>query len=87
MAHAAKLLDVGPGGRVGHEPHAQLAQDAIGVEHDRGRLFVAGGMTGKAFVYNARTGALVREVPLPTGGGATFELRIPQRRSEVPAIT
>ena len=26
---------------------------AIGVEHDRGRLFVAGGMTGKAFVYNA----------------------------------
>ena len=45
---------------------------AIGVEHDRGRLFVAGGMTGKAFVYNARTGALVREVQLPTGGGATF---------------
>ena len=31
---------------------------AIGVEHDRGRLFVAGGPTGKAFVYNARTGAL-----------------------------
>ena len=29
-------------------------------------------MTGKAFVYNARTGALVREVQLPTGGGATF---------------
>ena len=45
---------------------------AIGVEHDRGRIFVAGGMTGKAFVYNARTGALVREVQLPTGGAATF---------------
>ena len=45
---------------------------AIGVEHDRGRLFVAGGMTGKAFVYNARTGALVREVQLSTGSGATF---------------
>jgi sugar lactone lactonase YvrE len=45
---------------------------AIGVEHDRGRLFVAGGMTGKAFVYNARTGVPVREVQLATGGGATF---------------
>jgi len=45
---------------------------AIGVEHDRGRLFVAGGTTGKAFVYNARTGRLLREVQLPTGGGATF---------------
>jgi sugar lactone lactonase YvrE len=45
---------------------------AIGIEHDRGRLFVAGGGTGKAFVYNARTGALIREVQLPTGGAATF---------------
>jgi sugar lactone lactonase YvrE len=47
-------------------------RSAIGIEHDRGRLFVAGGMTGKAFVYNARTGALIREVSLPTGGNATF---------------
>jgi sugar lactone lactonase YvrE len=45
---------------------------AIGVEHDRGRLFVAGGPTGKGFVYNARTGALIRELQLATGGGATF---------------
>ena len=29
-------------------------------------------MTGKGFVYDARTGALVREVQLATGGGATF---------------
>ena len=29
---------------------------AIGVEVNRGRLFVAGGPTGKAFVYSARTG-------------------------------
>ncbi len=36
---------------------------AIGIEFDRGRLFVAGGQTGKAFVYDATTGALVREVP------------------------
>ena len=45
---------------------------AIGVEHDRGRLFVAGGPTGKGFVYDARSGALVRELQLASGGGATF---------------
>ena len=45
---------------------------AIGMEYDRGRLFVAGGGTGKAFVYDARTGALIRELQLATGGGATF---------------
>jgi sugar lactone lactonase YvrE len=45
---------------------------AIGVEHDRRRLFVAGGPTGKGFVYDARSGALVREVQLATGGGGTF---------------
>jgi sugar lactone lactonase YvrE len=45
---------------------------AIGLEHDRGRLFVAGGPTGKGFVYSARTGALIREIQLATGGGATF---------------
>jgi sugar lactone lactonase YvrE len=45
---------------------------AIGLEYDRGRLFVAGGSTGKGFVYNARTGALIRELQLATGGGATF---------------
>jgi sugar lactone lactonase YvrE len=32
---------------------------AIGVHLCRGRLFVAGGSTGKGFVYNARTGALL----------------------------
>jgi sugar lactone lactonase YvrE len=45
---------------------------AIGVEFDRGRLFVAGGPTGKAFVYDARTGAPAGELQLATGGGATF---------------
>ena len=45
---------------------------AVGVDFDRGRLFVAGGATGKGFVYDARTGALVRELQLATGGGATF---------------
>ena len=45
---------------------------AIGIDHHRGLLFVAGGPTGKAFVYHARTGALVREVQLATGPDATF---------------
>jgi sugar lactone lactonase YvrE len=51
---------------------AASGRAAIGIEHDRGRLFVAGGATGKAFVYDSRTGALVRELQLVTGGGATF---------------
>ena len=45
---------------------------AVGVDFDRGLLFVAGGPTGKGFVYDARNGALVRELQLATGGGATF---------------
>jgi len=51
---------------------AASGRAAVGIEFDRGRLFVAGGSTGKGFVYDARTGALVREVQLATGGGATF---------------
>jgi sugar lactone lactonase YvrE len=51
---------------------AATGRAAIGVEFDRGRLFVAGGNTGKGFVYDARTGALVRELQLATGTGATF---------------
>ena len=45
---------------------------AIGIEHDRGRLFVAGGPTGKGFVYDARTGASIRELQLATGTDPTF---------------
>jgi sugar lactone lactonase YvrE len=45
---------------------------ATGMDFDRGRLFVAGAGTGKGFVYDAKTGALVRELQLSTGGGATF---------------
>jgi sugar lactone lactonase YvrE len=45
---------------------------AVGVDFDRGNLFVAGGMTGKGFVYDTRTGALVRELQLATGGSSTF---------------
>lgn len=40
---------------------------AVGVAEHRHRLFVAGGLTGKGFVYDARTGALVREYQLASG--------------------
>jgi hypothetical protein len=41
---------------------------AIGVEYDRrhDRLFVAGGPTGKAFVYDADDGSLIKEYQLTT---------------------
>lgn len=42
-------------------------RQAIGLALDaRGRLFVAGGPTGKAWVYDARTGADLRELVLTT---------------------
>jgi sugar lactone lactonase YvrE len=46
----------------------QTGRAAIGVKVDRGRLFVAGGPTGNAYVYNARNGALIRTYALSTGG-------------------
>ena len=39
---------------------------AIGVEANRGRLFVAGGSTGKAFVYSARSGRELARYQLTT---------------------
>jgi sugar lactone lactonase YvrE len=41
---------------------------AIGMKVDRGRLFVAGGMTGNAYVYGAGSGALLKSYALSTGG-------------------
>jgi sugar lactone lactonase YvrE len=46
----------------------QAGRAAIGMKVDRGRLFVAGGNTGMAFVYDARTGANVTSYQLSTGG-------------------
>jgi sugar lactone lactonase YvrE len=37
---------------------------AVGLKVDRGRIFVAGGGTGRAFVYDARTGRDVADVAL-----------------------
>ena len=50
---------------------APAGRQAIGMKVDRGRLFVAGGPTGDAYVYNARTGATIATYDLPTSG-ATF---------------
>jgi sugar lactone lactonase YvrE len=45
---------------------------ATGLEVDHGRIYVSGAATGKAFVYDAQSGALLKEYQLATGGGATF---------------
>ena len=45
---------------------------ATGLKFDHGRLFVSGAATGKAFVYDARSGDLIRQYQLATGAGATF---------------
>ncbi len=49
---------------------ARSGRAAIGLKADRGLLYVAGGPTGKAFVYDARTGADIAVYQLTTG--ATF---------------
>jgi sugar lactone lactonase YvrE len=49
---------------------ARSGRAAIGLKHDRGLLWVAGGPTGKAFVYDAATGADVAPVTLTSA--ATF---------------
>jgi sugar lactone lactonase YvrE len=61
-------LRTGQGAELVTEPAGPAA---IGMKVDRGRLFVAGGPTGDAFVYNARTGATIASYDLPTSG-ATF---------------
>jgi sugar lactone lactonase YvrE len=45
---------------------------ATGLDYDRGRLFVCGATTGKAFVYDTKTRELIREYQLAAGAGATF---------------
>jgi len=47
-------------------------RSATGLKHDRGRLFVSGASTGKAWVYSASTGALIREYQLAAGSDPTF---------------
>jgi len=49
-------------------PGANGRTAALGMKVDRGRLFIAGGRTGRAFVHDAASGALLRSVA--TGGPA-----------------
>jgi sugar lactone lactonase YvrE len=55
------------GGRGAMLVKPQSGRAAIGVDVDSGRLFVAGGPTGKAFVYDARTGGSLAALQLATG--------------------
>jgi len=50
----------------------QTGRAATGLKVSHGLLFVSGAGTGKAFVYDLKTRALVREVQLAVGAGATF---------------
>jgi outer membrane protein assembly factor BamB len=47
---------------------SHTGRSAIGLKADRGRLFVAGGNTGLAFVYNAKTGKDITSYQLSSGG-------------------
>jgi hypothetical protein len=58
---------------------AQAGRAAIGMKVDRGRLFVAGGNTGMAFVYEARTGANVTSYQLSTGGSFVNDVVVTKR--------
>jgi sugar lactone lactonase YvrE len=71
-------------------------RQAIGVDVDeQGRVFVAGGPTGKAFVYDGRTGALIAQYELTHGqtfvndvvvtrGGAYFTDSVQQQLYRIP---
>ncbi len=50
----------------------QEGRAAIGLKAARGLLYVSGGPTGKAFIYNARTGANVADFQLAPAGQPTF---------------
>jgi sugar lactone lactonase YvrE len=52
---------------------------AIGMKVDRGRLFVAGGPTGKAYVYNAKSGGLVTSYALSAGGSFINDVVVTKR--------
>ena len=51
---------------------APNVRSATGLELEGDRLWVSGARFGNALLYNARTGALIKEIQLATGPGATF---------------
>ena len=58
---------------------AQNGRAAIGLKVDRGRLFVAGGPTGMAFVYEARNGSNTTSYQLSTGGSFINDVVVTKR--------
>lgn len=52
---------------------------AIGLKVDRGRLFVAGGPTGNAYVYDAKSGSLEATLALSTGGSFVNDVVVTKR--------
>jgi hypothetical protein len=51
---------------------APNVRSATGLELEGDRLWVSGARFGNALLYNAKTGALIKEIQLATGPGATF---------------
>ena len=51
---------------------AQTDRVAVGVDYDRGRLFVAGGGTGDGYVYDAKTGAQIASYDFASPPTNTF---------------
>jgi sugar lactone lactonase YvrE len=45
---------------------AESGHMALGIEYDHGRLYVAGGTTGRTFVYDAKTGTTLANLVLTT---------------------
>jgi sugar lactone lactonase YvrE len=58
---------------------ARSGRAAIGLEYDRGRLFVAGGPTGRAFVYDAKTGADVASLQLTSASTFVNDVVVTRR--------
>jgi sugar lactone lactonase YvrE len=60
-------------------PGAESGKAAIGLEVDRGRIFVAGGMTGNAYVYSATNGSLVKTYALSPSGSFINDVVVTKR--------
>ena len=58
---------------------AQAGRAAVGLKYAHGLLFVAGGPTGAAYVYDARTGADVATVQLTTGTSFVNDVVVTRR--------
>lgn len=67
-----RVVNVRTGGHRQLVPGAPNVRSATGIELDRNKLWVAGARFGNAFVYNARTGGLIKEIQLAPTGTATF---------------